>query len=126
VRDFIFGFVEFGLSLWPTIYLKSRKKTIGTISRFIKCFLKFTSKEMHYFYHFSYHPLINPIVNPADILLPVNAIPKLVIVNEEAAAAACPSLLLLICIIAFESVVITPSDTVLKFIPVYVGYLMIL
>jgi hypothetical protein len=126
VRDFIFGFVEFGLSLWPTIYLKSRKKTIGTISRFIKCFLKFTSKEMHYFfYRFSYHPLINPRVNPADIL-PVNGIPKIPIVNEEAAAAACPSLLLLICIIAFESVVITPSDTVLKFIPVYVGYLMIL
>jgi hypothetical protein len=66
------------LSLWPTIYLKSRKVTIGTILRFINCFLKFTSKEMHYFYRFLCHPLINPIVNPADILL-VNGIPRLVI-----------------------------------------------
>src|SRR5215203_4375325 len=86
------GFVEFGLSLWPIIYLNSRKVNVATILRFIKCFLKFTSKEMHYFYHFSYHPLINPIVNPADILLPVNGIPKLLIANEEeAVAAACPS-----------------------------------
>ena len=91
------GFVEFGLSLWPIIYLNSRKVTIGIILRFIKYFLKFTSKEMHYFYHFSYHPLINPIVNPADILLPVNGIPKLLIANEEAAAAwTSPTLLLLL------------------------------
>jgi hypothetical protein len=58
-------------------------------------FLKVYSKEMHYFYRFSYHPLINPIVNPtADILLPVNVIPKLLIANEEAVAAACQSPLL--------------------------------
>ena len=83
-RDFVLGFIEFGLSLWPTIYLKSRKVTI---LRFVKCFLKFTSKEMHYFYRFSYHPFINPIVNPADIL-PVRGIPRLVIANEEAVAVA--------------------------------------
>jgi hypothetical protein len=56
--------------------------------------------------------LINLIVNPADIL-PVRGIPKLVIVNEEAVTAAWPSALLLIvgiCVIAFESVVIAPSD----------------
>jgi hypothetical protein len=62
-----------------------------------------------------YHPLINPIVNPADIL-PVNGIPKVVIANEEAVAAAWPSTLLRlipgICIIRFDNVVITPSDTV--------------
>jgi hypothetical protein len=87
-RDFVLGFIEFGLSLWPTIYLNSRKVTIGTILTFIKCFLKFTSKEMHHiFYHYSYHPLIIPRVNPADIL-PVNGIPKLVTANEEAVAAA--------------------------------------
>jgi hypothetical protein len=58
--------------------------------------------------------LINPIVNPAHIL-PVNGIPKLVIANEEAVAAAWPSALPLIsgiCVIAFERVVIAPSDTV--------------
>ena len=64
------------------------------------------------FYH---HPFINPIVNPADIL-PVNGIPKLVIANNEdaVAAAAWPSPLIPgICVmIAFESVVIAPSDTV--------------
>jgi hypothetical protein len=74
------------LSLWPIIYLNSQKVTISTILRFIKCFSKFTSKEIHYFYRFSYHPLINPIVNPADIL-PVNGIPKLVMANEEDAVA---------------------------------------
>jgi hypothetical protein len=49
----------------------------------------------------------------------VKGIPKLVIANEEAvAAAACPSTLLPlliipgICVIAFESVVIAPSDNV--------------
>jgi hypothetical protein len=53
-------------------------------------------------------------VNPADIL-PVNGIPKLVIANEEETVAA---VWLLspksgICIIiAFESVVIVPSETV--------------
>jgi hypothetical protein len=56
---------------------------------------------------------LNPIVNPADIL-PVRGIPKLVIANEEEAVAAAwllspkPG----ICIIAFESVAIVPSDTV--------------
>jgi hypothetical protein len=58
----------------------------------------------------SYHLLINPRVNPADIL-PVNGIPKLVIANEEVVAAAWllspkPG----ICVIAFENVVIAPSD----------------
>jgi hypothetical protein len=62
-----------------------------------------------------YHPLINPRVNPADIL-PVRGIPKLVIANEEAIAAVwtSPPLLLLIygiCVSAFESVVIAPSQT---------------
>jgi hypothetical protein len=54
--------------------------------------------------------LINPIVNPADIL-PVNGIPKLVIVTE-AAAAWLLSLIAGICMITFASVVIAPSDTV--------------
>jgi hypothetical protein len=63
--------------------------------------------------YFYYHPFINPIVNPADIL-PVRGIPKLVIANEEVVTAAAwllspkPG----IYIIAFESVVIAPSDTV--------------
>lgn len=57
--------------------------------------------------------MINPIVNPAD-MLPVNGIPKLVIANEDAVVAAWPSPPLIpgICVIAFESVVIAPSDTV--------------
>jgi hypothetical protein len=61
-----------------------------------------------------YHPFINPIVNPADIL-PVRGIPKLVIANEEAVEAAAwllspkPGICI---IIAFESVVIVPSETV--------------
>ena len=54
-------------------------------------------------------------MNPADIL-PVNEIPKLVIASEEEAVAAAwllwPLLIPGICIIAFESVVIVPSDTV--------------
>jgi flagellar biosynthesis protein FliQ len=46
----------------------------------------------------------------------VRGIPKLVIANEEAvAAAACPSILVPliygICVSAFESVAIAPSDT---------------
>jgi hypothetical protein len=44
--------------------------------------LNIKSTELDYY---TYHPLINPIVNPADIL-PVNGIPKLVIVTEAAAA----------------------------------------
>jgi hypothetical protein len=53
--------------------------------------------------------LINPIVNPDDIL-PARGIPKLVIANEEAVSAVWPSpLILVICVIAFESVVIAPS-----------------
>jgi hypothetical protein len=66
---------------------------------------------------YSYHPLINPIVNPADIL-PVKGIPKLVIANEDAVATAWTSTILLtliaeICIIiAFETVIIAPSDNV--------------
>jgi hypothetical protein len=60
-----------------------------------------------------YHPFINPIVNPAD-MLPVNGIPKFVIANAEAVAVAWllspkPGICI---IIAFESVVIVPSDTV--------------
>jgi hypothetical protein len=49
-------------------------------------------------------------------MLPVNGMPKLVIANE-AVAAAWPSILLVpslipgICVIAFETVVIVPSDT---------------
>ena len=54
--------------------------------------------------------MINPIVNPADIL-PVRGIPKLVIANEDV-AAAWPSPKPGICVIAFEIVVIAPSDTV--------------
>jgi hypothetical protein len=59
-----------------------------------------------------HHPFINPIVNPADIL-PVRGIPKLVIANQETVAAAWllspkPGICI---IIAFESVVIVPSDT---------------
>jgi hypothetical protein len=63
--------------------------------------------------------LINPIVNPADIL-PVNGIPKLVIVNEAVAAAAWPSILLPslilgICIInAFESIAIAIGDKLIQ------------
>jgi hypothetical protein len=62
-------------------------------------------------------PFRNPIVNPADILLPVNGIPRLVIANEDAVAAAAwpspllPLLIPRICISTFESVVITPSET---------------
>ena len=58
--------------------------------------------------------MINPIVNPVDILL-VKGMPKLGIVNEEAVAAAAWTSPLLkpgICVIAFESIVIEPSDTV--------------
>jgi hypothetical protein len=71
---------------------------------------------MHYFYRFSYHPFINPIVNPADIL-PVNGMPKLVIANEAVVAAwaspPLPPLISVMCIIiAFESVVIAPSESV--------------
>jgi hypothetical protein len=80
----------------------------------MRCYLK--SWPYPYPFPSSYHSFINPIVNPADIL-PVRGIPKLVIANHEDdddAAAAWPSALLIpgICIIAFESVVIAPSDTV--------------
>jgi hypothetical protein len=57
--------------------------------------------------------LRNPIVNPADIL-PVNGIPKLVIADNEEDAVAVAWLLSPkpgIYVIAFESVVIVPSDT---------------
>jgi hypothetical protein len=61
-----------------------------------------------------HHPFINPKVNPADVL-PVNGIPKLVIATEEAVAAwPSPLVPLLrpgICIVAFERVMIVPSDT---------------
>ena len=58
--------------------------------------------------------MINPRVNPADTL-PLGGIPKLVIANEEAVAAWLSPLTPLIagiCVIAFEIVVIAPSDTV--------------
>ena len=59
-----------------------------------------------------YHPLINPRVNPADIL-PVRGIPKLVIANEAPISEVWTyPLLLVISIIAFESVVIAPSNIV--------------
>jgi len=74
----------------------------------------FTKKTIFLVVILQYHPLINPRVNPADIL-PVNGIPKLVITNEEAAVWLLSILVPLIygiCVSAFESVVIVPSDTV--------------
>jgi hypothetical protein len=62
-----------------------------------------------------YYPFINPIANPADIL-PVNGIPKLVITIGEAVAVVLKLPVLPVTTgigrIAFESVVIVPSDTV--------------
>ena len=74
--------------------------------------LNIKSTELDYYtYH---HPFINPIVNPAD-MLPVRGIPKFVNANEEAVAAAwllSIPLTPVICVIAFEIVIIAPSDNV--------------
>ena len=63
---------------------------------------------MWYFYPFSCQPLINPIINPDDILL-VRRIPKLVIVRDAVVwSLGLP--IAGICVIAFEILVIVPSD----------------